>query len=67
MKTIEIKIEGMMCEHCVAHVKKALEGVSGVKSVRVDLAGKKATLEIGDGFVLADAGKAVADAGYRVV
>lgn len=66
MKTIEIKIEGMMCEHCVAHVKKALEGVSGVESVKVDLAGKKATLEVGNGFVLADAEKAIADAGYRV-
>ena len=25
--TKTLKVEGMMCQHCVAHVKKALEGV----------------------------------------
>ena len=28
-----IKIEGMMCMHCEAHVKKALEALDGVESV----------------------------------
>lgn len=28
-----IKIEGMMCKHCEAHVKKALEALDGVESV----------------------------------
>ena len=28
-----IRVEGMMCEHCVAHVKKALEAVEGVTAV----------------------------------
>lgn len=34
-KTMEkiLKIEGMMCMHCEAHVKKALEAIDGVKSV----------------------------------
>ena len=30
--TKTIKIEGMMCPHCEAHVKKALEAVAGVES-----------------------------------
>lgn len=30
-----IKIEGMMCAHCEAHVKKALEAVDGVVSAEV--------------------------------
>lgn len=30
-----LKIEGMMCTHCEGTVKKALEGISGVKSVEV--------------------------------
>ena len=39
-----LKIEGMMCQHCVAHVKKALETVEGVSDVQVDLKKKTATL-----------------------
>ena len=27
MKKAEIKITGMMCQHCEAHAKKALEGI----------------------------------------
>ncbi len=34
METV-IKIEGMMCGHCEAHVKKALEAVDGVQSATV--------------------------------
>lgn len=30
-----LKIEGMMCEHCEAHVKKALEALEGVASAEV--------------------------------
>ena len=33
----EIKVEGMMCKHCVAHVTKALAGISGVENVDVNL------------------------------
>lgn len=33
--TRTMKIEGMMCGHCEARVKKALEGVEGVKSADV--------------------------------
>lgn len=41
----KILIEGMSCEHCVAHVKDALEGIDGVSSVLVNLEGKYATVE----------------------
>ena len=33
----KILIEGMRCEHCVGHVKEALEGLDGVTSVEVSL------------------------------
>ena len=33
----KLKVEGMMCQHCVKHVKEALEGVCGVASADVDL------------------------------
>ena len=65
MKKI-LKIEGMMCQHCVAHVTKALQGVEGVQSVAVDLKKKTATVEISEGVGLDDLSKAVVEAGYEV-
>ena len=38
MQTV-LKVTGMMCPHCQAHVQKALEAVAGVTAVEVDLAG----------------------------
>ncbi len=40
-----LKIEGMMCMHCVANVKKALEAVDGVAAVAVNLEEKTAVVE----------------------
>lgn len=39
--TKKIMIEGMMCEHCVAHVREALEGIRA-ESIEVSLDGKYA-------------------------
>ena len=52
-----------MCQHCVAHVKKALEAVKGVKEVLVDLDEKKATVKAScpcEKLI-----KAIVDAGYQ--
>ena len=43
-QTIELRIEGMSCEHCVAAVRKALQAVPGVTGVEVDLPSGKATV-----------------------
>lgn len=43
-----LEITGMNCQHCVGRVQAALKGVAGVGSVEVDLAGKSATVMIGD-------------------
>jgi Cu2+-exporting ATPase len=40
-----MKIEGMMCPRCVAHVKEALESVKGVREVEVSLEEKTATVK----------------------
>ena len=40
-----IKIEGMSCEHCVGHVKEALQALQGTSSVEVNLAEKQAIVE----------------------
>ena len=34
--TITIKVEGMMCGHCEARVKKAVEALEGVTSAKAD-------------------------------
>lgn len=62
MKTIII--EGMMCEHCKAHVEKALNNLVGV-SATVDLASKSASVtgDVDDEVLT----KAVTDAGYTVI
>lgn len=39
-----VYIEGMMCNHCTAHVQKALEALDGVESVEVSLEDKKRCL-----------------------
>ena len=60
----KIMIEGMMCQHCVAHVTKALTGLPG-ESATVDLEGKCATVS---GPATDEAlKKAVEEAGYQVV
>ena len=40
----QMKIEGMMCEHCVAHVREALEGI-GASNIEVSLEGKYAVCD----------------------
>lgn len=45
MKTSEIKIKGMSCNHCVASIQKALSALEGVKSVDVSLENEMATVE----------------------
>ncbi|HBM80342.1 MAG: cation transporter [Clostridiales bacterium] len=62
----KISIEGMSCEHCVKHVKEALEEI-GAKKVSVSLRKKAAEAEIGEGITDEKIKQAVEDAGYEVV
>ncbi len=72
MKTTEdnmkktLKIEGMMCQHCVAHVTKALQGVEGVSEVEVNLKKKSATVQLVKEVEDAALASAVTEAGYEV-
>jgi Cu2+-exporting ATPase len=59
-----ITIEGMMCQHCVAHVTKALTGVPGVETVNVSLENGNATITGNADPAALTA--AVTDAGYEV-
>ncbi len=42
----ELKIEGMMCQHCVRHVTDALQAVEGVEKADVDLKKKRAVVTL---------------------
>ena len=58
-------IEGMMCNHCKAHVEKALAAVPGITAVAVDLESKTATVTgAAEDAVLT---AAVTEAGYQVI
>ena len=59
-------VEGMMCQHCVAHVTKALQSVQGVASVEVDLKKKTAVVELNEAVENETVVSAVAEAGYEV-
>ena len=60
----KLTIDGMMCQHCVAHVSKALNSLPGV-TANVDLDTKTATVS---GTASDEAlKKAVEEAGYSVV
>ena len=62
----KIKVSGMTCNHCVAHVTKALEGLPGVKDVKVSLEVGDASFEKPDDVSMDEVKKAVEEAGYQV-
>ena len=64
-RTVKIKIDGMMCNHCRMHAEKALSAVEGVASVSVTLEDGMAVIKA-ERSVSCDAlVKAVVDAGYE--
>jgi copper chaperone len=59
----ELFIDGMSCNHCVMHVKKALQQVTGIKVIDVQIG--KAKIEIDEQMVaVKQLSDAVQDAGY---
>ena len=59
-----LNVEGMSCNHCTASVKKALEGLDGVKEADVSLEGKNAKVELDKDVADEALVKAVEEAGY---
>ncbi len=60
-----IKINGMMCGHCEARVKKALEALDGIDSAVTSHDANNAVVAANDKFDAAAVEKAVVDAGYE--
>ena len=63
---ITIKIEGMMCPHCEARVKAALEGIEGVLSAEVSYKTGEATVIANEGLNREIIDAAIAAQGYRI-
>lgn len=62
--TYTLLVEGMMCNRCCDHVKRALEGVEGVSTVQVDLEAGKALVGASLAVNVKHLIKAVKNAGY---
>jgi len=62
---MKISVKGMMCQHCEAHVKKALEAIDGIESASPDHDQNLVTIttskEVSENLIKA----AVTDAGYE--
>lgn len=64
-KTMVFAVDNMTCALCPVTVRKAMEQVTGVKSVAVDFGAKTATVVFDPAQATPDAiAKASADAGY---
>ena len=60
-----LHVEGMMCQNCVKHVKKALEAVDGVMVANVDLDAKSAVVELSSDVSDEELIAAVVEEGYE--
>lgn len=66
MKTVELKIEGMTCGHCVMSVKKELGKVAGLTVQNVELG--RALVRYDEATVTADQlARIIEEAGYKLV
>ncbi len=61
----EIKIEGMMCQHCQMAMEKALSKVPGVSEVKVDLENKTAVVSLSGDVSDETLNGTVTEAGYE--
>ena len=66
-RTKTLKVEGMMCEHCEARVKKALEAVAGVESAVADHNANTAVVTLNAEVADEVLKKAVEDQDYKVL
>ncbi|MCX8070680.1 MAG: cation transporter [Thermodesulfovibrionales bacterium] len=66
MKDIEIKIEGMSCNHCVSRVKKAIDSLKGIQNSDVSIG--LAKIEFDDKIISEnDIKSSIIKSGYKVI
>ena len=66
MNTITVKVEGMMCPHCEAHVTKALLALPGIADCKANHKTKQVTLTTDASVQLADIHATIRAQGYTV-
>ena len=62
-----LKVEGMMCTHCEAHVKEALEKISGVESAVADHNNGEVKVTLSSDVADDTLKSAITGAGYKVL
>jgi len=62
----QVKIEGMMCEHCAGRVEKALKAVEGVTEVSVNLQEKVAHVTANRKLEKNEVHTVIQEAGYEM-
>lgn len=65
-RELSLPIDGMTCASCVGRVERVLSRVSGVESVRVNLATERATVRANTTVSREEMARAVEKAGYHV-
>lgn len=66
MKEI-LKVEGMSCGHCVNSIETNVGELTGVSTVKVDLANKEVSVEFDNAATLAQIKETIEDQGYDLV
>lgn len=61
-----LKIEGMLCSHCVMHVQKTLAAIPGIAEVTVSLEEKTAKVKLNQDIADEVFSTAIEDAGYQL-
>jgi copper chaperone len=63
----EIQVKGISCEHCVAAMTKAMNSLSGVSNVQVDLASGRVSYDSAAPIPSEDLARVVKAAGFELV
>ncbi len=66
-KEMKLNVKGMMCEHCEAHVKKALEAIDGIESAVASHKENLVTITCSKDVDEAAIRSAVTEAGYEYI
>lgn len=67
MAVVNLRVPGMSCGHCERRIKQAVGGLAGVRTVEVDLGGKRVTVDYDEAAAdVASLKEAVRRAGYDV-
>lgn len=62
-----IKVDGMHCQACAKRITNALNNVTGVSQVKVDLAQKAVTVTAKDSVTLSELENVITETGYQVI